>query len=616
MFMNSPDTQQSVQNDGNMAIAEWRQVLPGAIDALTHLAGATEEEFLQIGANLQDYCLRSSDISIMANQLVNVVSGDQTKMVIDRLREMLADMEAYLAGARERNRHSCETLFRITSLLDQVSHPLESFQKMTKTLRMLGISTKIESSRLGDMGAGFLTLAQDVEKLSQMVSEKSANILGHRQVLASMISDNLRLVHASESAQDSKLGGVLASTSHSLEELIDINGRCDTFGTMISSISSDVSGKISEVVTSLQMHDMTRQQIEHIVEALDRLLTNHGESITNNVDRESLKKLVMETGDVCELQSAQLRHATTELYSSVTSIVLNLQDVAGKQTSMAAATFSTTGIADSAGGSFMDTISKGLATITGVLVACSQSDREMAATLHRVAGTLQEVTGFVNDIKDIGSEIDLIALNSQIKAAHTGKEGAALGVLAEAIKRLSVDAINQTGAVSEILLQIDTSTAHLFSEATDETQQLSVRISVVENELDTILASLGEMNRNLIAMLAGLNTQVGQLTEDIDRATGSIDVHTRVRQMSDQVESVFDRIVEKAREIEPASSEFKDNLRHMEERYTMESERHIHEAVARKRGIQPLVTSSAVTTVSETVTTTENSEFGDNVDLF
>jgi hypothetical protein len=87
MFMNSPDTQQSVQNDGNMAIAEWRQVLPGAIDALTHLAGATEEEFLQIGANLQDYCLRSSDISIMANQLVNVVSGDQTKMVIDRLRE-------------------------------------------------------------------------------------------------------------------------------------------------------------------------------------------------------------------------------------------------------------------------------------------------------------------------------------------------------------------------------------------------------------------------------------------------------------------------------------------------------------------------------------------------
>jgi methyl-accepting chemotaxis protein len=609
MYMKSPDTQQSVQNDGNMAIAEWRQVLPGAIDALTHLAGATEDEFLQIGSKLQDFHRRSSDVSIMANQLFDVVSGDQTRALIDRLREMIADMESYLAGARERNRNSCVTFSRITSLLDQVSHPLDGFQKMTKTLRMLGISTKIESSRLGDMGAGFLTLAQDVEKLSQLVSEKSANILGQRQVLASMISDNLRLVQTSESTQDTKLGGVLANTSRSLEELIDVNARCSSFGAMISSISSEVSGNINEVVSSLQMHDMTRQQIEHIVEALKRLLANIEESASNNVDQVYPKKLVIEAGDICELQSAQLQHATSDLCNAVASIVGNLRDVAGKQSSMAAETLSTTGIADSGGGSFMDTIRKGLATVTGVLAACSQSDREMSATLHRVAETMQEITGFVGDIEDIGSEIDLIALNSQIKAAHTGKEGAALGVLAEAIKRLSVDAINQTAAVSEILMQINTSTTHLFSEATEESKLLGVRISVVENELDTILDSLGGMNRNLIAMLSALNEQVGQLTEDIDLATGSIDVHTRVRLMSDQVESALDRIVENAREIEPASSEFKENLRHMEERYTMQSERHIHEALARKRSGQDVVAMQAETHH-------DDSEFGDNVDLF
>jgi methyl-accepting chemotaxis protein len=609
MFTNSPATQQSVQNDGNTAIADWRRVLPEAIDALTHLAGATEDEFLQIGSQLQDFHRRSSDVSVMANQLVDVVSGDQTKMLIGRLREMIADMEAYLGSTREQNRHSHEALSRITSLLDQVSQPLEGFQKMTKALRMLGISTKIESSRLGDLGAGFLTLAQDVEKLSQLVSEKSANILGHRQELASMINDNLRLVHAYESTHDSKLGSVLADTSRSLEELIDVNGRCDAFGTMISSFSNDVSGNINEVVSSLQMHDMTRQQIEHIVEALQRLLVSFGENGTNNIDQEFLKKLIVEAGDVCELQLAQLRHATSELYDSVTSIVGNLRDVAGKQSSMAAETFSTTGITDSSGGSFIDSISKGLSTITGVLSACSQSDREMSATLHRVSETMQEITGFVGDIEDIGSEIDLIALNSQIKAAHTGKEGAALGVLAEAIKRLSVDAINQTAAVSEILMQINTSTTHLFSEATEETKLLNVRITAMENDLDTILASLGKMNRDLIAMLGSLNEEVGQLTRDIDQTTGTIDVHTRVRRMSDQVESALDRIVENAREIEPASSTFKENLRHMEERYTMESERHIHEALAQKRSGRDVV-------ALQVNARRDDSEFGDNVDLF
>jgi methyl-accepting chemotaxis protein len=360
------------------------------------------------------------------------------------------------------------------------------------------------------------------------------------------------------------------------------------------------------------MHDMTRQQIEHIIEALKRLLENIADCASNSADRVFSKKLVIETGDVCELQSAQLQHATSDLCNAIASIVGNLRDVAGKQSSMAAETLSTTGITDSSGGSFMDTISKGLATVTGVLAACSQSDREMSATLYRVSETMQEITGFVGDIEDIGSEIDLIALNSQIKAAHTGKEGAALGVLAEAIKRLSVDAINQTASVSQILMQINTSTTHLFSAATEETKLLGDRIAVMENELGTILASLGGMNRNLIAMLSALNEQVGQLTEDIDRTTGSIDVHTRVRQMSDQVESALDRIVENARVIEPASSEFKENLRHMEERYTMESERHIHEALARKRSGLDVVAMQ----VKARDSSQDDSVFGDNVDLF
>ena len=49
----------------------------------------------------------------------------------------------------------------------------------------------------------------------------------------------------------------------------------------------------------------------------------------------------------------------------------------------------------------------------------------------------------------------------------------------------------------------------------------------------------------------------------------------------------------------------------MEEHYTMESERHIHEALARKRsGL------SAVSVLSVTKNSPDDSEFGDNVDLF
>jgi methyl-accepting chemotaxis protein len=605
-------TTESASSTDTAVIAEWHSIIAPSRGTLQLLAGTTEDEFLQIGSQLQDFYLRSSEITSMANRLVESVSGQQIQQLIERLRQMMGDMESYLASARSQSSVSCTTLEQILGLLDQVSHPLEGFQKMTKTLRMLGISTKIESSRLGEMGLGFLTLAQDVEKLSHLVSEKSSNILSHRQLLASMISDNVRIVRNSESVQDRELGSVLASTSCSLEELESVNSRCGSFGSLVSSVSSEVSGNISEVVSSMQMHDMTRQQVEHVIEALDRLTVKLHNPTGVESDQESYRKLIIEAGDVCELQSAQLRFAASELCGAVHSIVDNLRDVASKQALMASESLVTTGVADSSGGSFMNAISQGMGTVTAVLASCAQSDREMSTTLSKVADTMHEVSGFVTDIEEIGTEIDLIALNAQIKAAHTGKEGAALGVLAEAIKRLSVDAITQTELVSQTLVQINQSTEHLFHDATEETEQLGARIVAMEEETSLILTELGSMNRELIGLLSSLGQRVGMLTEDIERATATIDVHERVLQMADDVMAGLDKIVEKARELEPASLEFKDNLRHMEERYTMQSERHIHEAIARKRSGGAAVES--VSLVKETAV--DDTEFGDNVDLF
>jgi hypothetical protein len=82
--------------------------------------------------------------------------------------------------------------------------------------------------------------------------------------------------------------------------------------------------------------------------------------------------------------------------------------------------------------------------------------------------------------------------------------------------------------------------------------------------------------------------------------------------MADGVLRDLTKIVEQSRQIEPASSEFKKNLRHMEEHYTMESERHIHEALARKRSGK----SAGEVQLAPETTAVDNSEFGNNVDLF
>ena len=608
-YLITPSVQEAPEE--HAAIEQWRQTLPPAIATLRMLAGATEDEFLQIGSRLQDFYLRSSDITAMANQLVETVSGEQMTHLVQRLQQVRAEMEQYLENASANSRESSLTLENILKEMENVARPLEGFQKMYKMLRMLGISTKIESSRMGDAGAAFMTLALDVERLSHQVNDKSASILAHSQQLSSMIAGNLRMVRSSEALQDTELSGVLAATSHSIEAMLAVNDRCGSFGSLVSSVSGQVTLNISEVVSSMQMHDMTRQQVEHVVEALERLHDKLPDA--SAVDNETFRRLVIEAGDVCELQSAQLRHAASELTGAVQVIIDNLRDVAGKQEMMATETNSVTGSSDADGGSFVEAMSRGMAKVTSVLGKCAQSDHEMSETLQRVATTMGEIKGFITDIEDIGLEINLIALNSQIKAAHTGSEGAGLGVLAEAIKRLAVDAVTQTEVVSSTLLEVNNITERLFAQASLETEDLATHIAAMEREIADVLGELGNLNCRLMDILAGLAERVGILSTDIEGATGSIDVHERVERMASDVMGVLDVIVQKARQLEPASSEFKDNLRHMEARYTMESERHIHEAIARKRGV--MLTPQAAVQKQPDIAESE-SEFGDNVDLF
>src|ERR1039457_621106 len=240
---------------GDDTLVTWRDVIVPCISTLRQMAGTTEDEFLQIGSQMQSFYQRSVEISQMAGQLVLVVSGDRLQMLINRLQQMMTDMETYLADTRSRGTESCTTLKRVQELLDEVIHPLQGFQKMNKTLRMLSISTKIESSRLGELGSGFVNLAMDVEKLSHQVNDKSSDILTQRQTLASMIVSNLATVQDNENIQDSELRVSLAATADNLNELIAVNDRCTRFGEKVTTVSADVITNISEVVASQQTHD-------------------------------------------------------------------------------------------------------------------------------------------------------------------------------------------------------------------------------------------------------------------------------------------------------------------------------------------------------------------------
>ncbi len=548
--------------------AGWSTVLADQAAQLAVVSGTTEHEFLDIGGRLQDFYQRGIAISGLASEMVGEVAGDHVTGAMDGLGEMLDVMGHYVDRAQKEIDGSAETLREILRLLENVADPLSGFKKVNKVLRMLGISTKIESARLGQSAAGFDTLASDVGALSVQVNDKAAIILKRKDELARAIEQTLSGVLHSGARQHDQVIEILDRTRSSLQALTEINTRCASSVAAVSAVSDEVYRSIGDVVMSMQAHDIVRQQIEHVEESLAEV--RQGLAVGSaGADAAAC---------ICELQIAQLRHASSELDTAVRTIIDSLREVARKQSGLSAQTSSMAGVADQAGGSFFTGMEKDISVVSDALLESSKVNRALCVAMGTVAETVGEIAAFVGDIEKIGEEIKLIALNAQIKSAYTGDEGAALGVLAEAIQRLSIDAIDHTGAVSATLQAIIAVTDSLNEGVCVETSGLESEVRGMVDRLSGLLHTLRQVNDTLQRSLRKMDDAVSLLSSDIEQVTSGITVHRQVAQVLEAAIQGLAGVVAEARIMAPASATA-GNLEQLAQRYTMQSERRIHESL-------------------------------------
>ena len=207
----------------------------------------------------------------------------------------------------------------------------------------------------------------------------------------------------------------------------------------------------------MQFHDITRQRIEHVQQALaglgphERSAGNAGPQRVGEFLFGCIRQKPKGTGedlrlagDVCHLQIAQLHYARDELVSAVNNILDNLNALADLVAEMARETSKMAGAADETGQSFLTGVEAGFSSVTSALKAYGEADRELSLAMGSVGSMLGEMSEHTGNIESIGEKIKRLALNATVKACHIGEEGATLGVLAEAIHQLSVETRQRT----------------------------------------------------------------------------------------------------------------------------------------------------------------------------
>lgn len=596
----------------------WVSAINLSRSELTALAVSTEKEFIDAANALHGIYSRTSETAREAGAAADLMGGGGMATAAEEVNALLVRMGKSLGRSAEMARFGRQTLADVLKTFEGIRAPLAGFHQIARTLRVLGVYTRVENARVSSEEADFTALADAVRNLSGQVDEKASEIFDAERALRDLITRAIERVNNLAAMQEGRTEKILREAKGSLDALKSTHARGATAAAAVSSHVAAIGNRIGEVVVSMQFHDITRQQIEHVMEALDglraKILPADGEKGRRRLPADAAAA----TADVCALQAAQLDHSGEYLVSAVEKIVDSLSAVSVDMKAVATEVGETGAQADGEtgndGASLSTRIESNLRHVLESLGESALSSRDLGTVLSSVVSTLELLSRLIREITDLGLEIDLTALNARVKATRAGVEGASLGVLAQSIQTLSIDTRTRTSAISSRLEEILKITETLRGAGSGESD-LVPEVEAISAKLGETLSSLSDVGARIAEHLSRLDQSARDLSDEIARVVGSVTIHESVPGVVGAVVARLEEMSAEAKALAPKKTASGHELANaMTTRYTMDTEREIHAAVFGGKVSKPAVAASVASAAA--VSSAAVIDDDSNVDLF
>jgi len=568
----------------------------------------SEKTFLEIGSKLQSVYKDSRFLTGSASSISLTIGDEILKKGITDLEMLLSNVSEHLSNESEKIKEDKTQLLKTHSRLSKIEDELHGFDRIVKRLRMLGISTKIESSRLNIEDEGFFTLAENVDRLSNIISDKILTIKKKAEYLLIELTqtaaklDNLGIKQSAESEI------ILNKTIESLNSFKEKNSELSDKAITITGLSEDVTKNIGKIVSSIQFHDITRQQIEHISQALSDVANEVKQY--NNEGENEITNLSM-LCDVFELQSIQLSNSLKEFVNAVSVILVSLDNVGKDVSSILSHSFDFICNDEGKQTNCLKIFERELSAVSSGLISNIEIGSQLSTSIKSIITIVDDLSLYVNEIEEVGSEIEIIALNARVKAARFGTNGSALGVLAESIQRLSAEAKQQTGSTSAILVSINEDSQKLRTDLESQSgENANENILGTINKVDTLLGSMKNIEEDAAGKTEKLRNNVSELINQIDAMLNAIKIQTDAKEIINPIIDEINETVEFIKSNFDVDSNRNENTKRNISKYTMNSEREIHQNFAGNN------TAKVFSISKSNLDDCDDNSLGDNVELF
>lgn len=559
-------------------------------DLLTDITQGIDARFVQVGNTLAQ-AVDSIDGIVAALQKAtsSFQSGNGAAAVGN-----LTLAARRLSAVGPQTRHRAGEVGAIQAASRRLSSHVDDVYRSLRMLDIYGLNVKIAASGadtfvdFANTMSGQIKVGQgEVLALKTKLDELGASLHSMEYHDRLLVSECDKVVpHVPERLEAD--AAALRAHQATLAELAD----------KTSALARSIQANVAGVLAAIQVGDIARQWLEHVLAGYDHLQTMLGESDLGEEDRNAT------TNHILLLLLAHVAAAGEQFRQETRLLVASLRGMVPEADRLIALS---NGSSDGDGDMFLRNLEAGIAEADSMITQLSKTDDQAAETLGIIVNTVDDLTGRAAAMRILRIEVQQMAINIGLRCRRVESISRPVAVIAEEIRAHS-DALHDTIAAITV--------------ETEDLNAISLRMRVQAREHDA--QGGGGLNQCLSAIADG-----AQLTEDAmlvsrSKASGLLGA---LRSTTDELEESLD-LGEALEQIEALlkaelgpTGNLIDRSDHpvraimdgMARSYTMASERVVHDQFLLP-GMTPLmVVSPASSPASQDATSDDDGLFDDGL---
>jgi len=403
------------------AVAEELSELAGVAGELRALLAESEIQMDKLGADFQVLGEKTNGIVEKAGEIVRCTEDERLAGLLPGVQRLGSAAQGFIRQRLEGTTGVLETVTREERLLERLTQLTRGQKAIVKETEMLRVLTNIEVARLGEVGTGFQYLAHELDEFSQSVARSTAELMEHTEERRRSVGETRRILDAALPGMKEEFARIEADLAKAIGEVDGTLAELRRTPARFRGCAEEVAGQVGGVVAAIQAHDITRQQIEHVADALN-MIAGAGPDSESMGNAEAHAGLAIQgyqlrnASQTMEGWLSQMRSCLEGIGRIASSEILNLGRLVMAQESI---------------------VSAQLLRIEQLEGDCEASDARVQSSFAGIAGLMQLVSEHLARSKSVRDRLQLLMFNSIVEASHLGTQADGILEISTTIKRIS-----------------------------------------------------------------------------------------------------------------------------------------------------------------------------------